>query len=200
MNLLKESYNMFLELRRELETCEGYISGEAYNNPRLNLLMERINREINPITLSVELPDDSVESLNQLTLRQWIAAFNSGEFEKEDRKTQCDAGWYDWFCKDTSLKSRLYKLVPKVMRIAQSKKINQDTMYVWFKNNCPAYGRLYDDFRISDITTSDVLYTVVPRVGHEYKKGVSELWGKDNNFEGPLVEGKMKDIYKYFEV
>lgn len=195
--LLKEAYNMLIELRTELEKCEEMISGELYNKPTLNLLLDKIRQEV----LTIETPADSVvEEKKKLTVRQWIAEFNADKFNDCGVLTQIEAGWFDWFCKDEKLRDRLYKLAPKVMRISNSRKINQDTMYVWFKNNCPFYGNLYDDFRFADIVTGNTLYTVVPKVGHTSKKGISELWGYENDFEKPLVEGKMLDIYKFFGV
>lgn len=136
------------------------------------------------------------------TVREWITNFNSGQYNSYDVDTQCDAGWHDWFCKDNSLKNRLYKMAPMVIRIAESPKINQDIMYVWFKNNCPLYGKLYDDFRFADRITGDVIYTVIPKEG--YVKSVNGqracVWGQENNFEGDLVRGTMRDVYKFFGV
>jgi hypothetical protein len=71
----------------------------------------------------------------ELTLREWIKAWDAGEFRNKDFDTQCKAGWYDWFCSDTSLARRLASMANKVKKIATSKKVNQDTMYVFFKNN-----------------------------------------------------------------
>ena len=48
-------------------------------------------------------------------------------------------------------------------------------------------GPLYDDFRIVDIETGNVIYTVIPKCGHS---GLAELWGRENNFEGPILTAK----------
>ena len=45
--------------------------------------------------------------------------------------------WYDWFCKDTSLKRKGEALLKKLKLIASSNKFDNDKCYVFFKNNCP---------------------------------------------------------------
>lgn len=134
------------------------------------------------------------------SIRQWIADYDAGKFSAPDFETQCDAGWYDWFCRESSLAGKTKKLAPKVKQVAKSAKVNVDTMYVFFKNNCPVYGKLYDDFRICDVATGKVIYTVVPASGFEKNKGQAEVWGRENEFSGPLVAGDWKDILKFFEV
>lgn len=134
------------------------------------------------------------------TLKQWLVMQENGDFDSSDIETQINAGWYDWFCSDQSLSNRLKKMTPKVKRISASAKINPFTMYVFFKNNCPIVGKLYDDFRICDIETGDVLWTVVPSSGYKNNEGASVLWGRENDFKEPLVEGSLKDIYNYFGV
>lgn len=107
--------------------------------------------------------------------------------------------WYDWFCKDTSLPNKTAQLMPRVRKIVKlnnGKRFNNDTCYTFFKNNCPCCGSLYDDFRICDIETQDVIYTVVPKSGHT---GMAELWGRENDFNEPLVEGTWKDVCDYFK-
>lgn len=132
------------------------------------------------------------------SIREFIKKFDNGDFNSNNRSVQCDAGWYDWFCRDSSLRNKTYKLTAKLKKIINSEKINQDTMYVFFKNNCPCNGSLYDDFRICDRETGDVIFTIIPALGHESKFGQSEVWGRENNFECALVEGTWKDVLKFF--
>lgn len=134
------------------------------------------------------------------SLKQWIENLNAGMYSHKDSYTQTQAGWYDWFCRDQSLCGKTKALAPKVKRLAQSDKINQDTMYVWFKNNCPMSGKLYDDFRFADLETGDVIYTIVPSSGHSSNQGQAEVWGRENDFDSPLVAGTWKDVLKFFGV
>ena len=96
----------------------------------------------------------------QIKLSEWIQRFKSGEFEKPDTTTQINAGWFDWFCKDTSLANKTKKMGNIIKQIKAGGKVDLETSYVWFKNNCPLSGPLYDDFRIADIETNNNLIVV----------------------------------------
>lgn len=135
---------------------------------------------------------------SNIPLRNWIENFDNGVYASPDIDTQREAGWNDWFCKASALRNKTYSLAPKVKRIANSAKINQNTMYVFFKNNCPLHGSLYDDFRICDIETGKVIFTITPR--SEHKGGCASVYGSENNFESPLYEGSMAGIYEWFGV
>ena len=135
-----------------------------------------------------------------ITVREFMRNYDRGVYDSNDVNTMIEAGWYDWFCRDKNLKKRLDALFPKVKEIVLSQKINPHTMYVFFKNNCPVYGSLYDDFRFCDMKTGDVIYTVIPASGHKANKGQAELWGRENNFKEALVKGTWNDIRKYFDI
>ena len=130
-------------------------------------------------------------------LREWIEAYDRYEFHIDDRDAQIEAGWYDWFCKDSALKNKTISLGKKVKQIAESSKVDKENMYVFFKNNCPMSGPLYDDFRICDIETGNVIYNVTPRSGHT---GEAEVYGEENEFQAPLAHGSWKDIKEFFGV
>lgn len=91
--------------------------------------------------------------MEQLTLQQWIEGFNNGAFNSIDRNTHIKAGWYDWFCKDTSLAAKTKKMGNIIKQVKAGGKVDLQTMYVWFKNNCPMNGQLYDDFRFVNLET-----------------------------------------------
>lgn len=108
--------------------------------------------------------------------------------------------WYDWFCKDSSLERKGKDLLKKLKMIASSEKFDSDKCYVFFKNNCPCVGSLYDDFRICDKETGEVLYCVVPRSGHKCDNGMAKVYGVDNDFKEPIVKGTWRDIKTWFLV
>lgn len=134
-------------------------------------------------------------SNENISIHQYLRNYNNGMYADKDVSTQCDAGWYDWFCDPTKLAAKTVKLTEKLKDIVYSTKIDRDKMYVWFKNNCPMNGPLYDDFRISDLETGDVVYTIIPRSSHS---GKAEVWGSENKFDGPLVRGTWRDVRKFF--
>ena len=133
----------------------------------------------------------------EISIRQWIENYNSGKYDSQNVKVQCEAGWYDWFCKNESLCGKTKRLAPKVKQLAKSSKVDVDNWYVWFKNNCPVFGSLYDDIRFADIKTGDVIYTIA--FVKKYGQSV-ELWGKENDFKHPLVIGDWEDIKEYFGI
>jgi hypothetical protein len=70
----------------------------------------------------------------QIKLSEWIQRFKSGEFEKPDTTTQINAGWFDWFCRDTSLANKTKKMGNIIKQIKAGGKVDLETSYVWFKN------------------------------------------------------------------
>lgn len=106
--------------------------------------------------------------------------------------------WYDWFCRETSLKRKGEALLKKLKAIASSNKFDNDKCYVFFKNNCPCVGNLYDDFRICDKETGDVLYCVIPKSGHKCDEGRAQVFGVDNDFDEPIVEGTWREVKAWF--
>ena len=106
--------------------------------------------------------------------------------------------WYDWFCKDSSLQNKGIALLKKLNQINKSKKFDSDKTYVFFKNCCPVNGSLFDQFKICDIENGEVLYCITPKSGHTFMNGKGDVWGKENDFKEPLVEGSWKDIKNWF--
>ena len=48
--------------------------------------------------------------MERIPLNKWIDEFLEGNFDSPDVKTQIKAGWYDWFCKDSSLVKKTSKM------------------------------------------------------------------------------------------
>lgn len=127
----------------------------------------------------------------ELTITETIKQWKSG-------KLDIKALWYDWFCKETSLENKGRTLLQRLNAISGSKKFDKDKTYVFFKNNCPCDGSLFDDFRICDIETGDVIYCVVPKSGYNSNYGMAEVWGKENKFDDPIIEGSWKEVKDWF--
>ena len=96
-----------------------------------------------------------------ITVREWIKRFNDGAYEADDFDTQVAAGWYDCFCEESELPGRLRTMGEIINKITNEYIL--DNFWVWFKNNCPALGPLYDDMRFEpmDETKREQLYFLV---------------------------------------
>ena len=95
-------------------------------------------------------------------------------------------GFYDWFCQDKSLKNKSKSLLTKVKFLVKQGLIDGDTHYVWFKNNCPCVGSLYDDFRISRIEDDEYICGCMPSSGHDIEKGICNFWTLLPEFDDSL--------------
>jgi hypothetical protein len=110
------------------------------------------------------------------TLAEQLNAFASGRIIDSEGDQNTCFNFYDWFCKDSSLERKANILFPKVKRfLKENSDIDILETYVFFKNNCPMNGPLYDDFRICDVESGNVIYTVIPKCSHS---GKAEIWGR----------------------
>lgn len=125
--------------------------------------------------------------MKNISINEFVKRFDLGEFDKEDVMVQVEAGWYDWFCKDSSLKNKTKMFGRIVRQLKNSNKIDLDKDYVWFKNNCPLSYPLYDDFRIADLEDDKVKYIVSCK--NPYYQGKRwAVFGIENDFDEPLLE------------
>ena len=141
-------------------------------------------------------------SKNSISIREWIKNYNAGMYKAKDVHTQIEAGWYDWFCSDSALCNKTKRLAGKLKKLIGSPRFDVDKTYVFFKNNCPMMGKLYDDFRIclmDDAGDSRPLYTITPAVGHDKDFGKAEVWGRENGFEKPIVSGSWEEVENFFK-
>ena len=118
-----------------------------------------------------------------LSVRQWQELFRSGEFRDRSRETQIRAGWYDWFCTDSALAGRLKEIGRVVMRITEPAIL--DNYYVWFKNNCPLTGPLYDDVRFEPLEGERRGRYFVVSLNCPYEKQKWTLYAERNGFDAP---------------
>jgi hypothetical protein len=117
-------------------------------------------------------------------LKEQLLAFREGKYLNSKGTESWCFNFYDWFCKDKSLKAkadRLFKLTERFVRVVS---IDLEKHYVFFKNNCPVNGPLYDDLRICSIETGNVILNLTPKSGHS---GKAELWGTANGWKEPIA-------------
>lgn len=118
----------------------------------------------------------------EITVREWIKKFNNGDFDKKDRTTQVEAGWFDWFCNNDSLSKRLKKMGNVIKEIKNDYIL--DNYYLWFKNNCPCEYPLYDDVRFEPIDEEkrDQMFFII-KFDHPFgSKYMYEITTARNNY------------------
>lgn len=124
--------------------------------------------------------------MEKRNIKFWIEDFKDGAFEYNDRKTQIEAGWYDWFCRDTSLAGKTKRMGGIIKQVKAGGKVDVEGWYVWFKNNCPLNGPLYDDFRFADMATGNTMFTI--QINCCWEKHRYVVFGRKNDFDSPLFE------------
>ena len=125
--------------------------------------------------------------MQKTTLRQQLEAFKQGRYLDSDGNESWCYTFYDWFCKETSLKAKSDKLFAQTRKFVDLMGIDQNRYYVFFKNNCPFNGPLYDDFRICDIESGEVVWNVTAKSGHS---GEAEVYWREKGFDKPYATGK----------
>ena len=131
-----------------------------------------------------------------LSVRQWQDLFRSGAFQDRSRETQIRAGWYDWFCADSALAGRLQRIGRVVMGITEPAIL--DNYYVWFKNNCPLNGPLYDDVRFEPLEGDRCGRYFVVSQDCPYEKQKWTLYTERSGFETPEFScDKVREMEKY---
>jgi hypothetical protein len=127
--------------------------------------------------------------MKNANLRMQLEAFAQGRILNAEGTEDFCFNFYDWFCRDTSLKNKAVKLFAQTKRLVEKFNIDAEKHYVYFANRCPMYGKLYDQLSIVNIETGDVEYCLAPRCGHT---GMTELW-----FKGKTLKANgIKELYK----
>ena len=137
--------------------------------------------------------------MKNITVREWIDKFNNGDFESKDFDTLQNAGWYDYFCSENSLISRLKKMGNIIKEIKSD--FILDNFRVWFKNNCPCGHPLYDDFRFEplDENKREQLYFGVS-CGHPYgSEFMYEIFTARTDYKTEFKCKSKKEVLKVIE-
>ncbi len=118
-------------------------------------------------------------------------------FKKDDIETIQKKCFFDWFCKESSLRNKTIFLTKKLSVLLPSDKIDVNKTTILFKNNCSLSYGLYDDIRIVDIESKEVLYNIAP--SSKADDGQAVLWDLTKNTEQATICGTWKDIKNYFK-
>lgn len=133
----------------------------------------------------------------RIAVKEWQKKFIEGKFESKDRATQIEAGWYDWFCQDTSLANKTKRMGNIIKKIKEGGKVDLNNWYVWFKNNCPIDGPLYDDFRFANLGELNVQFTVA--IDCHWEDCRYAVYGRANDFYAPLFRcDTVKELVDWF--
>lgn len=122
----------------------------------------------------------------EFNIREWQEKYAKGEFSSPDFDTQVYAGWYDWFCNTNSLEKKTHRFAKVIMKLQNSKRIDLENSYIWFKNNCPFDFPLYDDLRIADKNNGGNIYVISYKEPYDKEKHLWNVYA----LREPLVIGE----------
>ena len=132
--------------------------------------------------------------MKNVNLKTQLESFANGIYLDSDGTESYCFNFYDWFCEDSELEDKANELFTETAIFVEKFEIDLNNHYVFFKNNCPMSGDLYDSFSICEVESGNVVYWVTPKSGHT---NMAEICGKANNFEEPLYSGHtISEIYE----
>ena len=102
--------------------------------------------------------------------------------------------FYDWFCKDSSLEVRAKKLKGLAKKLVDHLDLDKNKVYVFFKNNCPMSGPLYDSLSICDRESGNVILWATPKSGHTNQAELYMIDGETH--EEPTFSEILKKLKK----
>ena len=103
-----------------------------------------------------------------------------------------------WYCEDQYLYVVKDRLIEAVLQILESPKIDINTQGLVMSNEFLKDRSLRSSFRIVELTSREVCYTVYPRESDNPDGIISSVWGRENDFESALATGTWKDVLKFF--
>ena len=110
---------------------------------------------------------------SKLNFKAQFAAFKANSEEWIDNENYL---FYDWFCSDKALKIKSKLLMTKAEKVMSKLGLDPETHRVFFKNNCPMSGKLYDSFSIcTNDEKNDVVIWCTPSSGHKSTDGQAQL-------------------------
>lgn len=124
--------------------------------------------------------------MKNVNLKTQLESFANGIYLDSDGTESHCFNFYDWFCEDSELEDKANELFTETAIFVEKFEIDLNNHYVFFKNNCPMSGDLYDSFSICEVESGNVVYWVTPKSGHT---NMAEICGKANNFKKPLYSG-----------
>ena len=73
--------------------------------------------------------------------------------------------------------------------------MNLNKHYIFFKNNCPGVGNLYDSFKICDIEKGEVKYFIAHKESYD-KDNISKwtVYSNKNKFKEPYYKTDYSDV------
>jgi hypothetical protein len=101
----------------------------------------------------------------QIKLSEWIQRFKSGEFNKPDTTTQIKAGWFDWFCRDSSLANKTVKMGNIIKQIKAGGKV--DLKQVMCGSRTTAHSMVHSTMILESQTSkTTITYSLFKSIAH----------------------------------